>query len=173
MGQLVVNTLWNVNVYLNGQDFLGRAAEVKIPQPKRMMTDYKGLGMAGRVEIPTGWDKLESTIKWSSFEPAVLSAVSLSSQLALVSCMGDLQTITAGGEISEAPVIYNFTGLPKDVGDIDFKAQELVEFTSVFAVYHCELYVAGVQIYLYDAMSNQYLVGGVDQLALYRAAIGG
>jgi len=33
--------------------------------------------------------------------------------------------------------------------------------------------VAGVQIYLYDAMSNQYIVGGVDQLALYRAAIGG
>lgn len=173
MGQLVVNTLWNVNVYLNGQDLLGRAAEVKIPQPKRMRTDYKGLGMAARIKIPTGWEELESTIKWSSFDPTTIAQVSLSSQLCMISCLGDLQTLSASGEIFEAPVIYNFSGMPYDTGEIDFKAQELVEFTSAFDVYHCELYVAGAQIYLFDAFSNQYIVGGVDQLALYRANIGG
>lgn len=173
MAQLVVNSLSNVNVYLNGVGLLGRAAEVKLPQPKRLMTEYKGLGMMSRVEIPVGWDKLDSSIKWSSFDALTIAQVSASLNICLLSCMGDLQTLTAGGEVAEAPVIYNFSGLPKDTGPLDFKAQELVEFTSMFTVYHCELYVGGVQIYLFDAFSNQYIVDGIDQLAQYRANIGG
>lgn len=173
MGQLVVNSLSNCNVYLNGTDLLGRAAEVKIPQPKRMRTDYKGLGMAARIKIPTGWDAMESTIKWSSFDADTIGQVALSNQTCAISCLGDLQTISASGEISESPVIYNFSGVPFDIGDIDFKSQELVEFTSSFDVYHVDLTVAGVQIYLFDAFSNQYIVNGVDQLANYRANIGG
>ena len=173
MSQLVVNTLWNCNVYLNGVELLGRAAEVKIPQPKRMRADYHGLGMVSRIKIPTGWDVMESTIKWSSFDPDTIGQVALSSQTCSVSCLGDLQTISASGEIFETPVIYNFNGIPFDVGDIDFKSQELVEFTSSFDVYHIDLSVGGVQIYLFDAFSNQYVVNGVDQLSSYRANIGG
>ena len=173
MANLVINSLSNCNVYLNGVELLGRAAEVKIPQPKRIRTDYKGLGMAARIKIPTGWDMMESTIKWSSFDPDTISQVALSSQTCSISCLGDLQTLSANGEISESPVIYNFNGVPFDVGDIDFKSQELVEFTSSFDVYHVDLSVGGTQIYLFDAFSNQYVVNGVDQLAGYRANIGG
>jgi P2 family phage contractile tail tube protein len=169
---LVVNSLSNVNVYLNGTSFLGAAAEVKIPQPKRMRTDYKGLGMAARIKIPTGWDFMESTIKWSSFDEDVIGEAALSSSACQISCLGDLQTISASGEIQEQPVIYNFNGVPYDLGDVQFKAQELVEFTTSFDVWHVDLSVGGVQIYLFDAFSNQYIVNGVDQLATYRANIG-
>lgn len=173
MSQLVVNSLSNCNVYMNGVGLLGRAAEVKIPQPKRIRTDYKGLGMAARIKIPTGWDMMEASIKWSSFDPLTILQVAQSTQTCHISCLGDLQTISASGEIAESPVIYNFTGMPYDIGDVDFKSQELVEFTSMFDVWHVDLSVGGVPIYLFDAFSNQYIVGGVDQLALYRANIGG
>lgn len=173
MGQLVVNSLSNCNIYLNGVDLLGRAAEIKIPQPKRMRTDYKGLGMAARIKIPTGWDVMEGSIKWSSFDPDTIGQVALSSQSCSISALGDLQTISASGEIFESPVIYNFSGVPYDIGDVDFKSQELVEFTSMFDIWHVDLTVAGVQIYLFDAFSNQYIVNGVDQLSQYRANIGG
>lgn len=173
MSQLVVNSLSNCNVYLNGVGLLGRAAEAKIPQPKRIRTDYKGLGMAARIKIPTGWDVMESSIKWSSFDAETIGQVAQSTQTCQISCLGDLQTISANGEIAESPVIYNFTGMPYDIGDIDFKSQEMVEFTSMFDVWHVELMVAGVQIYLFDAFSNQYIVNGVDQLANFRANIGG
>jgi len=42
----------------------------------------------------------------------------------------------------------------------------------VISVYHTELYVSGVQIFLYDVMANLYVVGGVDQLAAFRANLG-
>jgi P2 family phage contractile tail tube protein len=172
MSSLVVNSLSNVNVYLNGTSYLGTAAEVKIPQPKRMRTDYKGLGMAARIKIPTGWDVMEASIKWSSFDADVIAEIALSSSACNISCLGDLQTIAAGGEIQEQPVIFNFTGIPYDVGDLQFKAQDLVEFTTQFDVWHVDLSVGGNQIYLFDAFSNQYIVNGVDQLATYRANIG-
>jgi phage tail tube protein FII len=41
------------------------------------------------------------------------------------------------------------------------------------SVYHCELYVAGTQIYLYDVFANLYVVGGVDQLSTFRTNLGG
>lgn len=173
MASLVVNTLWNVNVYLAGIGLLGRAAEATVPQPKRLTTDYKGLGMAGRVKVPIGWDALESRIKWSSFDDTTIAQLASSTTMQQLSFLGDLQTLAAAGEIAEAPVIMNMTAICKDIGALDFKAQELVEFTSMFDVYHVDLSVAGAQVYVYDAMSNLYIVGGVDQLAQYRANIGG
>lgn len=173
MSSLVVNSLSNANIYLNGVGLLGRAAEAKVPQPKRMMTDYKGLGMVGRVGIPTGFDKLEGSIKWSSFDPTTIVQLASIQKSALISMMADLQTLSSSGVISESPVIMNWTAIPKDIGDLDWKAQELVEFETMFEVYHVELSVAGVQLYLYDAFSNQYVVNGVDQLATYRANVGG
>lgn len=173
MSSLVVNALSNANVYINGVGLLGRAAEVTVPQPKRMMTDYKGLGMVGRIELPTGFDKLDGSIKWSSFDETTLLQIMNSTTITAFSVLADLQTYSALGEVLETPVILNFTGLSKDAGKLAFKAQELVEYTSDFTVYYVELIVGGVQIYLYDAFSNQYIVGGVDQLAQYRANIGG
>lgn len=168
---LVVNSLWNLNVYLNGTSLLGRAAEIKIPQPKGMRTDYRGLGMVAKIRIPTGLDALEGSIKWSSFDVTTLSGISVL-QMAQFSALGDLQSLTASGDVLEQPVIYNFTALPSDVGPIDAKAQENIEYTTAFDVYHVDLSIGGVQCFLFDAFSNQYIVGGVDQLANYRANIG-
>jgi P2 family phage contractile tail tube protein len=173
MAQLQINTLTNCNVYLNGSSFLGQAEEVTIPQPKRMRSDYKGLGMAARIKVPTGWDALEGKIKWSSFNPDILAEVAQSNQASSISCLGNLETISATGEVSESPVIVNWSGPPFDVGELAFKAQENIEFTSSFDVWHVDLSVAGVQIYLFDAYSNQYVVNGVDQLANFRANQGG
>lgn len=170
--QLQVNSLFNLNVYLNGENLLGRAAEVKVPQPKGLRAEYKGLGMIGRLNLPVGLDKLEGSIKWSSFDATTLGGLSVL-QMAQISCLGDLQTLSAGGDIEEQPVIYNMTAMPRDTGDVDQKAQEMVEYTTMFDVYHVDLTIGGVQQYLYDVFSNQYIVGGVDQLANYRANIGG
>jgi uncharacterized protein len=165
---LIVNTLWSVNVYLNGNNLLGRAAELKVPQPKGLRTDYKGLGMAARVKVPTGLDVLESTIKWASFDPTTIAQLSVM-QMAQISALGDLQTLSAAGDIAEQPVILNMVAMPQDPGPLDFKAQELVDFTTTLDVYHVDLSVGGTQIYLFDAFSNQYIVGGDDQLAVFRA----
>jgi hypothetical protein len=65
------------------------------------------------------------------------------------------------------------TGVFKDAGTANFKQQSMVETNSTVSVYHCKLYVAGTQIYLYDVFANLYVVGGVDQLSTFRTNLGG
>ncbi len=173
MASLVVNSLWNANVYLNGKSYLGRAAEFEVPAPKRLMQDYRGLGMAARIDIPVGWDKITSTITWASFDQDAMSQLASSTAMQNFAAMGDVQVLTAAGEQQDLPVVYNLTGLVTDPGPVTFKAQDNIDMKTTIQVYHVDLSVAGAQVYLFDAFSNQYLVNGVDQLAQYRINIGG
>jgi P2 family phage contractile tail tube protein len=86
---------------------------------------------------------------------------------------GNLEQYTSQGRSAELPVVYLMTGVFKDAGAPAFKQHQMVETTSAVSIYHAELYVNGVQIYLYDVFANLYVVGGVDQLADFRSNLGG
>jgi P2 family phage contractile tail tube protein len=173
VAQLIsVTTLWNCNVLLNGTDLLGRMAEFKIPQPKRVMVDYKSLGMAGQIEVPVGFEKLETTLKWTSFDADVLTNINNTNGMTALTFMADAQVIASTGLIQDLPVSGNMTVIFKDPGPIDLKAQANAEYSSVASVYHIDYSLAGQQILLFDSLSNQYVVNGVDQLAQYRANLG-
>jgi Bacteriophage tail tube protein len=173
MPDIRINSLTNCNVYLDGADFLGRAAEVEVCHPRHRMVDYKGLGMAGAVELWAGVDKLEAQIKWSSFDADALQAAAAPFAVHRFQVRGNLQQYTSQGRSAELPVVYLISGVFKDGGKAAFRHQEMVETTSLVSVYHSELYVAGSQIFLYDVFANLYIVGGVDQLAQFRANLGG
>lgn len=173
MANIVISSLWNANVYLNGSDLLGRAAEVEIPQPKRLLEEYKGLGMASRVKIPTGWAPIESNVKWTSFDLQILTNTNATDSLVALSVMGDVQVFAAAGEVAELPVIANINGIVEDPGHLMIKGQTNTEFTSKITIWHVDLILQGIRVYLFDVMSNQFIVNGVDQLAVYRANVGG
>ncbi len=168
-----INSLANANVYIDGVGLLGRAEEIEIPQPRHKMIDYKGLGMAGTAELWGGVDKLEARVRWASFDPQALAIAASPFQTHSFQVRGDLQQYTSQGRSAELPVVYLMTGVFKDTGSATFRHQAMVETHSVVSVYHCELYVAGTQIYLYDVFANLYVVGGVDQLSAFRVNLGG
>ncbi|HUA36675.1 MAG TPA: phage major tail tube protein [Candidatus Binataceae bacterium] len=168
-----INSLTNANVYIDGVNLLGRAQEIEIAQPKHRMIDYKGLGMAGTAELWAGVEKLESRIKWASFDADALTIAASPFQSHQFQTRGNLEQYTSQGRIAELPVVYLMTGVFKDAGSPAFRQHQMVETSSSISVYHCELYVAGVQIYLYDVFANIYVVGGVDQLANFRSNLGG
>ncbi|HEV2169764.1 MAG TPA: phage major tail tube protein [Candidatus Binatus sp.] len=168
-----INSLTNANIYIDGIGLLGRAEEIEIPHPRHKMIDYKGLGMAGTAELWAGVDKLESKIKWVSFDADTLTFAASPFQTHSFQARGNLEQYTSQGRSAELPVVYLMTGVFKDAGSPSFQKHQLVETTSTISVYHAELYVAGVQIYLYDVFANVYVVGGVDQLTNFRANLGG
>lgn len=168
-----INSLANANVYIDGVGLLGRAEEVEIPQPRHRMIDYKGLGMVGTAELWSGVDKLEAKIKWASFDAETLTMSASPFQTHSFQVRGSLEQYTSQGRSAELPVVYLMTGIFKDAGTANFKHQSMVETNSTVSVYHCELYVAGTQIYLYDVFANVYVVGGVDQLSTFRVNLGG
>jgi P2 family phage contractile tail tube protein len=168
-----INSLTNANVYIDGVGLLGRAEEVEIPQPRHRMIDYKGLGMAGTTELWGGVDKLEAKIKWASFDAETLTMSASPFQTHSFQVRGSLEQYTSQGRSAQLPVVYLMTGVFKDAGSANLRHQQMVETNSTISVYHCELYVAGTQIYLYDVFANVYVVGGVDQLSSFRTNLGG
>jgi uncharacterized protein len=168
-----INSLTNANIYIDGAGLLGRAEEIEIPNPRHKMIDYKGLGMAGTAELWAGVEKLDSRIKWVSFDSETLSLAASPFQTHSFQVRGNLEQYTSQGRTVQLPVVYLMTGVFKDAGSPTFRQHRMVETTSVVSIYHCELYVSGVQIYLYDVFANMYVVGGVDQLSTFRSNLGG
>ena len=118
-------------------------------------------------------DKLESKIKWTSFDASTLTLSTSPFQTHSFQALGNLEQYTSQGRSAQLPVVYLMTGIFKDAGSPTLRQHKMVETTSVVSIYHCELYVAGVQIYLYDVFANIYVVGGVDQLSTFRSNLGG
>jgi P2 family phage contractile tail tube protein len=168
-----INSLTNANIYIDGVGLLGRAEEIEIANPRHKMIDYKGLGMAGTAELWAGVEKLESKIKWSSFDADTLAMSASPFQTHSFQARGNLEQYTSQGRSAQLPVVYLMTGVFKDAGSPIFRQHRMVETTSIVSIYHCELFVAGVQIYLYDVFANIYVVGGVDQLSTFRSNLGG
>jgi P2 family phage contractile tail tube protein len=168
-----INSLSNANVYIDGVGLLGRAEEVEIAHPRHKMIDYKGLGMAGTAELWAGVEKLESRIKWTSFDAETLTLSASPFKTHSFQVRGNLEQYTSQGRSGELPVVYMMTGVFKDAGSSTLRHHQMVETTSVVSIYHAELFVAGTQIYLYDVFANIYLVGGEDQLSSFKTNLGG
>jgi P2 family phage contractile tail tube protein len=168
-----INSLTNANIYIDGVGLLGRAEEIEIANPKHKMIDYKGLGMAGTAELWAGVEKLESKIKWSSFDADTLTFSASPFQTHSFQARGNLEQYTSQGRSAQLPVVYLMTGVFKDAGAFTFKQHENVDTTSSITVYHSELFIAGSQIHLYDVLANIYVVNGIDQLAQFRDNLGG
>jgi len=168
-----VNRITNANLYIDGAGLLGRAEEIELTQPRHRMVDHKALGMAGTAEFWAGVDKLEAKIKWASLYPEALSVAAAPFTSHSFQVRGSLEQYTSQGRSAELPVVYLMTGVFKDAGGLAFRQHENVDSTSTITVYHSELYVAGTQIHLYDVLANIYVVNGVDQLARFRANLGG
>jgi P2 family phage contractile tail tube protein len=137
------------------------------------MVDYKGLGMIGDLELWAGIDKMESTIKWASYDPSVLIQIVNPLSARYVMIMGNISSYTSGGVAAQIPVIYIMGGVFSDPGNAMVKKMEQSELSSKISVYHAEEYIAGVQTFKYDIFSNTYIANGVDILAQYRANLGG
>ena len=169
---ITVQSLHNAAVYLDGIGYVGRAAELEMPHVKKKMVDHNGLGMAFDLELPAGVDKLESNIKWASYDQAAIQSTQ-DNNVHSIQVRGNLEVFTAQGLTAQLPIVYRSRGIFKDGGKAMFKKQTMVEVSTVMTVYHSELYVAGVQIHLIDVFANLWVIGGNDQLQQFRNNLGG
>ena len=60
-----VTKVYDANIFVNNTSTHGQASEVTPPTLTAVMADYKAMGMAGSLELFNGFDKMETTIKWT------------------------------------------------------------------------------------------------------------
>lgn len=173
MPQLSINKITNCNVYIDGANHAGKAEEVKLPDIMPIMTEHKGLGAIGRVELPAGLEKMVCSIKWSSMYPDLMKVEANPYAAHSLQIRGSLETWGPGGRLAQVPVIAYVNGTFKKFPGGTFKQSDPVERESEVAVSYYKLTVAGKDIVEVDVFANIHKVDGVDINATFNRNLGG
>ena len=166
-----INRITNANVYLDGGTLLGKAEEIKLPDVTAKMNEHKALGMVGKIELPSGFDKLEGEVKWNSLYEEAAKAMANPFKAVQLQCRSSIETYGPGGRIEEVPLATFLTVMFKKNPLGTFKQHDNAEFPTGFACYYIKQVLDGQDILEFDPMSNIYKVAGEDQLANYRANV--
>lgn len=167
-----INKLSDCNIYVNGNNMLGRAQEVDAPKPMAKMIEYKALGLLGAFELPSGFDKMDMRIKWNSFYEDVFQNFADPYQPVKLQIRSSLETWEGGARTAEKACVIYATCSPKGFPLGNFKPQDPTEIESTLSCTHCKMEVDGVEVMEIDFMNNIFKVNGEDRMATYRANIG-
>lgn len=170
--KITISNIYNANVYLDGVNYLGRAAEVELPKLKAKMEEHAGLGLQFGLELPAGFEKMEGKIKWEGHydEVAMLSANPY--QSVAMQLRASRQSYSSQGKQGEQSVVVYLNVRFKESDQGKYKARSKAEYDTAFSVDYFKLVVDGKELIEVDVFANIYKIAGKDQLAEYRDIIG-
>lgn len=156
----------NFNVFIDGVSYFGRATEGKLPEVKIATSAHRGAGMDGPIGIDTGLEAMSSEVtlaEWDStllkklgrierfvFRPAARGEDDFSADR-IIATVGGLLTVTSFGDLK--PGDDSMLKLTIDVRDYRLEQN-------------------GEVLFDIDLEKGKRIIGGVDQLADMRAAMG-
>lgn len=108
-GKIQINRITNANIYLAGNNLLGRASEIKLPDISMIMQEHKALGMVGKIELPAGFDKLEGEIKWNSFYHDVMRKTANPWQAVALQCRSSIDCYNSQGKADQLALVTHMT----------------------------------------------------------------
>lgn len=167
-----INAIYNANVYLDGVNLLGQAAEFKMPEIEISLDEHKGLGMVGTIKLPSGVEALEGEITWNSVYPDVAAKAYNPFKAAQLMVRGNLQTFNAQGLAQEVPLVITVAAMFSKNALGTFKPKEKNEPATTFQTHEVRSVVDGRELLYYNAFTNTYRVNGMDALEQYRRNIG-
>ena len=153
--------VYDANVYVNNASKHGLASEITAPTITALMTDYKAMGMIGSAEFFNGFDKLETTIKWTYPDNEAQKAFGNFLKPVDLMIRSSKAEYDNTGITDEKPIVMYIRGYSKTLPGGAFKAKE-----------DTELEIDGEEIVEIDVINNIYKVGGEDLLAERRQNLG-
>ncbi len=166
-----INRITNANVYVDGASFLGKTEEIKLPDITTIMSEHKALGLVGKLELPSGLDKMDGEIKWSSFYKDAMAKMANPFQFVSLQVRASVETYGSQGRVEQKPlVVFMTVSFKKNPGGT-IKQHDNAEFPSSFSCYYLKQVLDGQDILEFDVMANIYKVEGVDLLVDYRANV--
>lgn len=167
-----LNAIYNANVYIDGNNLLGKAAEITAPEIEFTMDEVTGLGLFGTIKLPSGMEALEAEMTWNSFYPEVAARSRNPFKSAQLMIRSNLQTFDAAGLEKEVPMVTTMTGTFGKDALGGFKPKEKAEFSSTFQVNEVRQVADGRELFYYNAFTNTLRVNGQDVLSQMRKNIG-
>lgn len=167
-----IRAIYNANVYIDGDNLLGKAGEFKLPDLEYSQDEYKGLGMAGTIKLPSGVEALEGEITWNSLYPEAALRTYHPFRASQLMVRGTQQLHDEMGLVKEVPVVTTITATSSKNGLGGFKPKERSEHSSTYQATTIRQVIDGKEVLFYNAFKNILRIGGVDVLVQMRKNIG-
>lgn len=167
-----IRAIFNANVYIDGNNHLGKASEFKLPDFEVTQDEFKGLGLFGTIKLPSGAEALEGEITWNSLYPEVAAKVYNPFRASQLMVRGNQQIHDSRGLVSEVPVVTTLSVTTSKNGLGGFKPKEKSEHSTTYQATEIRQVVDGREVLYYNAFKNIYRVNGVDMLSQMRKNIG-
>lgn len=159
-------TIRNFNAFVDGVSYAGRVLEGQLPELKMTTADHRGGGMDGTIAVDMGLEKMQANITLADWIPELIKMSGTNQRMTFrPGAMGqhdfsaDSYVATLGGWFS----VVNFADL-KPGNDAPLKL--------TFEVDYYRLLKDGDELFEIDIEAGKRVIGGTDQLAGIRAAMG-
>jgi P2 family phage contractile tail tube protein len=162
--------LKNLNLFNDGESYLGQAVELTLPTLTRVMEDYRGGGMSGAVKVDFGQEPIEFEWKCGGLMRGVLRQYGATTHNAAQLRFAGAYQRDDTGEVDAVEIVVR--GRHSEIGLGTAKAGEDTEFAVKTACSYYKLSINGVTEIEIDLVNMIERVGGVDRLAQQRRAIG-
>lgn len=172
MNGISINQVDNANVYINGNNFLGRAKSIKLPEFEVENIEHKALGLVGTLNLPTGVSALEGEIIWDGFYPEVASLTNNPFKTSQIMVRANVRVFNSQGLAEEQKLVMILNGYFSKTPLGEYKPKEAAEYSMTFKATSIKQTLDGKEVLLFDAMTNKWQVDGVDILDKYRRNIG-
>jgi P2 family phage contractile tail tube protein len=162
--------LKNWNVFANGEDYAGVAAEITLPKLAEKVEQWRGAGMLAEVDVSMGLEKLELEHKYGGLVLGILrqfGAVGVGSSL--IRFVGAYQEDVAGG-VAAAELVVRGKHVEIDPGSA--KTGDDTEWTVKSTLVYLRWRVNGRTEVEIDVINNIFIVDGIDRMVEIRAALG-
>ena len=166
-----INKLTNGNVYLNGVSYFGSFKEVTSPNLKGVQVDHNALGMIGKLEFPTGFEKMMAKIAWNGPYPEALIMNSDIYKTVFLQIRGNVEKWDNLGKTDQS-IIWNITGRFTGTPEMALKQMDNTEPETELTCQTFQLIQNGIEICYLNFLTQEYRVLGVDKTAVYRANLG-
>ena len=159
----------NMNLFVDGRGYAGRIDEIQLPKLTLKTEEHRAGGMDAPVEIELGMEKLEAEMTFSDYDPELFRMFGLLDfQDVQVTIRGAMQ---AQGS-APSPIVINLHGGWRELDGGSWKPGDKSTLKASLAAKYYRLSIADQELIEIDAANLVRKVGGVDQMAAVRSAIG-
>ncbi len=159
-------TIRNFNAFVDGVSYFGIATEAKVPWPKIQTEAHRGAGMDGPVGIDMGMEALSAEATFAEWSPALLKRIGTDTRVVF------RPAAQASGAATAERIIATIGGVVTALegGDLKPGTGSTLKLTWDVRAYRLE--INNEVICDIDLIAGKRIIGGTDQLAALRRAMG-
>lgn len=166
---MIPEMLTNCAMFLDGVSFSGDVPSMTLPKLAIKSEEYRGGGMSGPIDLPTGLEKMEAAWVTNGVRKESLKFFALADQTA---CNAVFRGAFKGQKGVVKAVIVTLRGSLKELDMGEWKPGDKAEIKHAMAVTYYKLEIDGRVMFEIDFANMVQVINGVDQLAAERSALG-